>query len=226
MNILQNILNKDNSFYDSKVGLIFQSFFVNCMLFPYYKLLFKIEVKGRENIPSKEALIFASTHTSHHDPPLLATATRKHIAYMAKKELFDIPVLSQLISALGAFPVNREKPEIKTIKTARRVIASKRWNLGIFPQGTRIPDGSLDSVKSGFSHIARITKSTVVPVYIDFRWGKYPIYGKIVVHIGKPLPVSDNAEEIEENWKKAVSELAGREYIALRPAGAQKAEVL
>lgn len=207
-----HILNRHDSFYDSKIGLIFQSLFTNFMLRPYYFLFFKMEVYGRENIPRDSALIFASNHSSYHDPPVLAAATKRHIAYMAKKELFDVPVLSQLISGLGAFPVNREKPEIKTIKTAKRIVASKRWNLGIFPQGTRIMDGSLDNVKDGFSHIARVTKSTVIPVYIKLKRGKFPFYGKIIVKIGAPLPESDKAEEIRENWKNAVSELAGIKY--------------
>ncbi len=224
--MLQNILNKNDSFYDSKIGLIFQSFFVNFMLYPYYTLFFKMEVYGKENIPKDEALIFASNHASYHDPPLLATATRKHIAYMAKKELFDVPVLSQLISALGAFPVDREKPEIKTIKTSKRIISSKRWNLGIFPQGTRIMNGSLDNVKPGFCHIARVTKSTIVPVYINLKRGKFPFYGKIVVKIGKALSVSDNSKEIQENWKKAVSELAGFEYAKLEPSHNEETAVI
>jgi 1-acyl-sn-glycerol-3-phosphate acyltransferase len=134
------------------------------------------------------------------------------MAYMAKKELFDVPVLSRLISALGAFPVNRKKLEIKTIKTAKRILSSKRWNLGIFPQGTRVMDGTLGDVKPGFGHLAKATKSTVIPVFIDMKRGRFPFYGKVIVKIGKPLPLSNNVDEIQENWKKAISELAGIEY--------------
>ncbi len=224
--MIRNIINSNNSFYDSNIGLIFQSLFVTFMLRPYYSLFFRMEVHGMENVSRGEPMIFAANHASYHDPPLLAAATGMHIAYMAKKELFDVPVLSQLISALGAFPVNREKPEIKTIKTAKRIIASKRWNLGIFPQGTRIMDGTLGSVKPGFSLIAKATKSHVVPVYINLKRGKYPFYGKIVVKVGKPLPPSDNAEEIHENWINAVSKLSGIEYVKPETADNQESATL
>lgn len=99
--MLKNILNKNNDFYDSKIGLIFQALFTNFMLKPYYTLFFKTEVHGKNNIPKDRTLLFAPNHGSYHDPPLLAAATEMHMAYMAKKELFDVPVLSQLISALS-----------------------------------------------------------------------------------------------------------------------------
>jgi len=223
----KRFLSSSENFYDSKVGLIFQSLFMNFMLRPYYKLFFKMEVQGKENIPRDNRLIFASSHASYHDPPLLAAATRMHMAYMAKKELFEVPVLSQLISGLGAFPVNRQKLEIKTIKTAKRILSSKRWNLGIFPQGTRIMDGTLGEVKAGFGHLAKVTKSPVIPVYIDLKRGKYPFYGKIVVKIGKQLPHSDNVDEIQENWKKALSELSGKDFTKAETTdGKESATVL
>ncbi len=219
--MLRNILNQDNSFYDSNIGLIFQSALVALVLNPYYRTFFRMEVRGRENIPPKEALIFTSNHCSHHDPPLLAAATKMHMAYMAKKELFDIPVLSQIISGLGAFPVNRQKLEIKTIKTAKRVVSSKRWNLGIFPPGTRIMDGTLGEAKPGFSHIAKATKSMVVPVYINMKRGKFPFYGKVVVTIDKPIPASNNADEILKKWKDSLLKMSGMKFTDKNPSLAE-----
>ena len=210
--MFRNILNKNNSFYDSNIGLVFQNILVTFILNPYYKTFFKLEVHGKENIPKKEALIFAANHCSYHDPPLLATATRMHMAYMAKKELFDMPVLAPIVSALGAFPVNRKKLEIKTIKTAKRVVSSKKWNLGIFPPGTRIMDGTLGEAKPGFSHLAKATKSMVIPVYINLKRGKYPFYGKIIVTIDKPIQASNNADEILEKWKESLSRMSGLKF--------------
>ncbi len=212
-----NILNKNNEFYDSNIGLVFQSLFMNLMLTPYYKLFFNMKVLGKENIPREHSVIFASNHCSYHDPPLLAAASYMHIAYMAKKELFDIPVLSSLIKALGAFPVNREKLEISTIKTAKYILKSRRWHLGIFPQGTRIMDGTIGDIKPGFGYLAVASKATVIPVFIDMKRGRFPFYGKLLVTFGKPLPMTKDVDEMCENWKKAVSKLAGYEYIEKNP---------
>lgn len=203
----QDFFDKDKCPYEKRNTFANQYFFTHLALIPYYKLFFRMEVKGRENIPSKDGVIYASTHCSYHDPPLLAAATELHIAYMAKKELFEIPVLSWGIRGLGAFPVNREKLEISTIKIAKRILKSKGWNLGIFPQGTRIMDGSMGEIKPGFSYLAKATGAPVLPVFIDLKRGFFPFYGKVVVNIGKPLPVTDDADEIQKNWENAILEM-------------------
>lgn len=200
-------MQRKNAYYTENTGIIFQYLFIYFILRPYYKIFFRMKTVGEENIPRQQSVIFASTHSSHHDPPLLSSSMKHSIAYMAKKELFDVPILSLIIKALGAFPVNREKLEISTIKTAKHILSTKKWHLGIFPQGTRIFDESLDNVKPGFSHLAKAAKVPVVPVVIDLKKGKYPFYGKVTVKIGKPLSPSNNPEEITENWKAAIEEL-------------------
>ncbi len=202
-------MSERKNFYNSSIGIIAQKLTIFFFLFPYYKIFFGLETFGKENIPAGRSLIFASSHSSYHDPPLLAVALNKPVAYMAKKELFNIPVLRQVINILGAFPVNRKKLEVSTIKTAKHLLGTDKWNLGIFPQGTRIADGSLDRLKTGFSHLAKATKAPVVPVYIDMKKGAIPFYGKAVVKIGKPLPNSDDPAQIAANWKAAISELMG-----------------
>lgn len=200
-------MTRSNRYYSSWYGILFQYLFIYIVFKPYYKIFFRMKTVGKENIPPNQSVIFASSHSSHHDPPLLSASLRHSIAYMAKKELFEVPFLSQMIKALGAFPVNRQKLEISTLKTAKHILTTKKWNLGIFPQGTRIFDGSLDDVKPGFSHIAKATKAPVIPVFIDLKKGKYPFYGNVIVKIGKPLPHSDNLDEITWNWKAAIREL-------------------
>jgi len=194
-------------FYVLPFGVILQLMVAYFFLYPYYRLFFGLKTLGAGNIPRNKSLIFAANHSSFHDPTILSAAIRKPLAYMAKKELFEVRVLSQVITALGAFPVNRQKPEISTIKTAKHVLSTNTWNMGIFPQGTRVFDGSLDNVKSGFSSLARATKAQVVPVYIDLKKGKRSFYGKLTVKIGKPLPESSNPEEITSNWKAAIEQL-------------------
>ena len=198
-----------NGFYTSFLGIYAQILTIFFFLEPYYSLFFRVETQGIENIPTGRSVIFASSHSSYHDPPLMAVALKRSIAYMAKKELFNVPVLSQIINMLGAFPVNRQKLEISTIKTAKHILTTKKWHLGIFPQGTRIMNGSLDEVKPGFSYLAIATKAPVIPVYIDIKRGSRPFYGKAIVKIGKPLPECKDPEQFTENWKAAVAELMG-----------------
>lgn len=197
------------TFYHTWGANLFYYFVIWWVLTPYYTIFFNPRVLGRKNIPKDRSVILASTHSSYHDPTILTFATKRNVAFMAKKELFEIPGLSTLITWLGAFSVNRRKLELSTIKTAKYILGNTKWCLGIFPQGTRIKDHAAAEIKPGFSYLAKAAKSPVLPVYIDLKKGKLPFYGNLTVKIGKPLPASNNPDEISENWKRAVLELAG-----------------
>jgi 1-acyl-sn-glycerol-3-phosphate acyltransferase len=194
-------------YYNSKMGILFQYLVIYLFIRPYYKIFFKMKTIGKEHIPVKQSVIFAASHSSYHDPTILSSAIENSIAYMAKKELFAVPGLSLIITLLGAFPVNRQKLEISTIKNAKFILSTNKWNLGIFPQGTRVMDGGMGEVKPGFSYLARMTGSRVLPVFIDLKLGKKSFYGDVIVKIGPPLPYSDDPEQITANWKAAILEL-------------------
>ena len=101
-----------------------------------FKLVYRLEVLGKENIPEHSEYILAANHLSTLDPPLVCGIINKGVAYMAKKELFDNLFLRWWLDWLGAFAVDREKLGISTIKTVMS-IKQTGWVLGIFPQGTR-----------------------------------------------------------------------------------------
>lgn len=197
-------------YYSTKYGKFIQYLLIYFFIRPYYKLFFNLRTVGEENIPPGKSVIFASSHASYHDPTLLAAAVKDSIAFMAKKELFEIPFVSQFITVLGAFAVNRQKLDKSTIKTAKHIITTIKWHLGIFPHGTRVKNGLEGEVKPGFSHLAKLTKAPILPVYIDLKKGKIPFYGDALVKIGKPLPYSDDIEVIAEQWRAAIYELAGK----------------
>ena len=77
------------------------------IIFPIYKYLFRGQLIGKDNIPKKESFIMVSNHGSLLDPPLLGHALGRNISFMAKAELFKIPILGFVIKACGAYPVKR-----------------------------------------------------------------------------------------------------------------------
>jgi len=190
----------------------FQNFVVYIILYPILKVLFRIEVQGKENIPQGCGIIAASNHTSYFDPPVLAVATKRLVAFMAKEELFHVPVLSPIIQALGAFSVNRGKLEIATIKSAKHVLSKTKWWLGIFPEGTRVKGNKIGKINSGFGYLAKSTGSKVLPVGIVINRSFCPIFGKMIVRIGKPIEDVSNPEELMDKWAEAVAALTGKEY--------------
>lgn len=184
---------------------LLQYFIIYFILYPYFKIFYNVKVYGRENIPKDGSLIVASNHSSHFDPVLMCLATRYPVAFMAKEELFHVPVLSQLIQALGAFSVNREKMEISTIKSAKAVLSTK-WFLGIFPEGTRV-QGKIGDIKPGFGYLAKATKAQILPMSIMGLKER-----KLVIKIGQPIPAPSTPEEAVEKWGTVMSELTGYEF--------------
>jgi len=187
---------------------LIQYFVIYFILYPFFKIFYRVEVYGRENIPMDRSILVAANHISYFDPVIVSLATKRPIAYMAKKELFQVPVLSQLIQLLGAFAVNREKLEVSTIKSAKAVLTTK-WLLGMFPEGTRVKSGKVGNIHKGFGYLAKMTGSEILPLGIS---GSNTCCGKLIVRIGKPIPVPENPEEAIKSWGRAISELTGLEY--------------
>ncbi len=154
-----------------------------------FKLFYRIEVVGAENIPEKDGFLVCSNHFSATDPIKIGYAFRGHqIFFIAKKELFKVPVLGFLVKTLGAFPVDRSKADVGAIKQMLRLLESGE-SAGMFPQGTRHPneDPRGTDVKNGAGMIAARTGAHVVPVFIDQKNFKHRVFRRSTVTIGKPI---------------------------------------
>lgn len=180
------------------------------------KLVYRIEVYGKENIPKDNAYIVAPNHLSTLDPPMVAALWSRPLAFMAKKELFENPFLRWWLNWLGAFAVDREKLGVSTIRTVL-TIKKTDWVFAIFPQGTRQEPGIISNVTKGFASLAKTTKCGIIPVgIIGTEVAKYlPFSGKIIVKIGEMIPYSENVEEMVEKWIESIQQLTGFKYEAL-----------
>ncbi len=153
------------------------------------RLWFRIEVRGRENLPKEGGYIVIANHQRLIDPIIVTEAVIVKLSIMAKKELFKNKFLGAAFSSLGAFPVDRGKGDMSAIETAENNLKNKEVLL-IFPEGTRSKTGELLRFKNGGALVALETGADVLPVVIDYKNGAR-IFGKIVVSI---LPVIKNEE--------------------------------
>ncbi len=162
---------------------------------PVVSALYRIEAHGVENLPENGAIL-ASNHTAFSDVLVISAASTRQVRYMAKQELFKIPLLAQLIRALGAYPVNRGGADVGSIKRTFELIDSGEL-IGIFPQGHRY--GNVDprttEVKAGVGMIAYHTKASVVPVFLDSKLGKTRAFRKNIVTFGTPVTFEELAFE-------------------------------
>ena len=151
--------------------------------------LFRIHVTGRENEPDEGGFIVCANHMSATDPVVLCYAFKKHqVRFMAKKELFKVPVVSSIVRMLGAFPIDREGKDVGTIKNAVAMVEEGKC-MGIFPQGHRYPEVDPRSTpkKNGAALIATKARATVIPAYIVRKNNKFKFFRKTWVIIGKPI---------------------------------------
>ena len=165
---------------------------------PLFRVLFAVEYHGLENVPEGGRVILASNHPSFLDPLLIALPVKRVIRYMAWDALFKIPLLGQLIKALGAFPVDirRGKGEA-AYREALRVLEGDNA-LGIFPEGQRSEAGPMGELKSGVARLALETGAAIVPITIggaSRAWPKYkllPKPAKIIVRYHTPIYLSED----------------------------------
>ena len=140
-------------------------------------LFWKIDVVGMENVPKEGGLILASNHVSYLDPIVLAITMKRKICFITKKEAFNNIFGSIILKNLNAFPVDREKTDICSLRKSLNILQEKKV-LGIFPEGTRSKNGELQELKLGIIKIAMKTGVPILPVGII---GTHKIYsqGKI-----------------------------------------------
>lgn len=171
---------------------------------PMLRLYFRGRIYGAENVPRKGPLIVVANHASDFDPPILSSTVRRPVSYMAKEELFQVPVLKQAIQLYGAYPVKRGSADRSAIREALKQL-EQGWAVGIFLQGTRTADGLIPEPKIGAALIAAKAQAPLLPVSL---WGTQRILAKgsplprpvpLTIRIGEPIdpPASTDRQGLE-----------------------------
>ena len=163
------------------------------LVFPIYRLLFRGRTTGNTNVPLEGALVVVANHGSHLDPPLLGHALGRPVAFMAKAELFKVPLLGPIIRACGAYPVARGASDREAIRTATDRL-EQGWATGVFIDGTRQADGRVNNPQPGAALLAARAGVPLLPVAIinshralgtgSRRARLLPIH----IRIGTPIP--------------------------------------
>lgn len=150
-----------------------------------FKLFWRLEIIGQENVPKEGGVIIAANHLSYADPPLAGACCSRNLFYFAKVELFKNPIFGWLIHQVNAFPVKRYEHDITAFKTAQRVLENGHALL-LFPEGRRSKTGELGKAKPGVGMLAKRVHVPVVPVCI-LNSNRMKEFRKLKVAFGKPL---------------------------------------
>ena len=185
-----------------------------------YSVIFPTKVTGAENVPKSGAVILASNHLSNWDPPLVGTFIPRHLAYMAKEELFHVPILKNILVNVHTFPVRRGASDRAAIKTALTMLKAGEC-ICMFPEGTRSRDGHIGEFKGGSLKMAQKAGAPIVPVAISGtssifeKNGGFRITpGNVRVAFGTPFKFSELTKEqkktISEHTRAAIQEMLDR----------------
>lgn len=166
--------------------------------------VWRMRVYGGENVPKSGPVIVASNHVSYFDPPVLGTASPRRLSYMAKGQLFRIPVLGPAIAAVGAYPVDREGSATAAIKRSVEVLRAG-GAIGIFPEGTRNLQGTTEA-RGGVALLASLGKAPVVPACL-VGTGEAKRLAQFRVIFGKPLSLPADRKATREEMANFTDEV-------------------
>lgn len=188
-----------------KIPIFFWSWFYPCTIY------------GKENIPKDGAAVLVCNHFRAIDCGFIARAYNKDIFFLAKKELFKNKLLGKIVKSFGAIPIDREKPELKSMLLATKVL-KEGHKLAIFPEGKRNKENStLQPIKGGAAVFAVKAKCPVVPMMI---YKKSKAFRRTYVIIGKPF-------ELDEFYNvRITSEETEKIDLIIRDKMLEQAEIL
>jgi 1-acyl-sn-glycerol-3-phosphate acyltransferase len=212
------------------------------VLTPLLRLLYRVQVRGRENVPRTGPVILASNHQSFIDSIFLPLAVHRRVTFVAKAEYFESWKTAWFFRAVGMIPLKRDggSASERALAAAREVLDAGGV-LGIYPEGTRSPDGRLYKGHTGVARLAVDCRAVVVPVAQSGTAQVQPIgvmlprpFKKIVVSLGKAIhPARDGVpadaggaagarpgpgaqadfRELTDSLMREIAALSGQEYV-------------
>lgn len=204
---------------------------LRAFLTPFLMILFRPKVKGLRNVPVNGPVIIASNHLSFSDSIFMPLVVPRKVTFLAKSEYFTSPGPKGLLKkltfiALGQVPVDRSggRRSEAALITGLKVLAGGNC-LGIYPEGTRSPDGRLYKGRTGIARLAIESGAPIIPVAM-FNTEKIQPTGKVIPKImrvkmifGEPIYLTGDStdnqllrDETDELMRK-IQELSGQEYV-------------
>ena len=162
--------------------------FLKPIVGPIFRFLFNVRIIGKENVPADGGVLLCPNHISALDVISIGAVCPRQITCVAKKELFDIPLLGSICRGLGAVKIDRGGADVGALKASIKAIRSGK-TVVIFPQGHRCPgvNPASTELRHGAGLIAYHAGCDILPVCINVKRGKYGLLRRTEVIFGKPI---------------------------------------
>ena len=158
-----------------------------------------------DRVPATGGVLMLANHQSYLDPPLFGVAPKRPSAFLAKSELFENPAFAWAIRRLNAFPVRQGAGDVGAMKESIRLL-QRGWMLGVFPEGSRTPDGELQPAQKGAGLMVKRAGVPVLPAVIDGshqawpRGSTFPRPHPVRVLYGEPADLSGMKADDVRRW--------------------------
>lgn len=159
--------------------------------------VYRFDIKGLEHFPKTGGILICTNHIDALDPPVVGITSPRPVHFMAKEELFNMPILKPLLPKVNAFPVKRGLSDREALRRALAILKGGDV-MGIFPEGTRSKNGELGKGFSGAGFFALKGEADVVPCAII---GPYKPFKRLKVVYGEPIimqPYRDQKASADE----------------------------
>ncbi|MGN7409708.1 MULTISPECIES: lysophospholipid acyltransferase family protein [unclassified Sporosarcina] len=173
------------------------------------KPFYRIKVIGQENFPKDQGVLLCTNHIDNLDPPVVGLTAPRPVHFMAKEELFQLPLLKSILPNVNAFPVKRGLSDRQAIRKALELLRSGQV-VGMFPEGTRSKTGEIGKGLTGAGFFALKGDALVMPCAII---GPYRPFKQLKVVYGEPIDMTPyrerkaSAEEATEVIMTAIQKL-------------------
>ena len=187
---------------------------VSFLILTYCRIVYRVKIIGKENIPQEGTLLFCGNHRTYLDPPLIIVTAGRYMRFLAKEELRKNPLFAFLGFLYDGIYVKRDSKDITSLKTALKTLKDGKC-VGLFPEGTRNGLEKNDGkVKNGAAYMALKTNAKVIPIGIV---GPAKPFTKNAIIYGKPLDFSEYAARMKEDKgvEDQVSEIIKEEIVKL-----------
>jgi 1-acyl-sn-glycerol-3-phosphate acyltransferase len=182
------------------------------------RVFFRFRILHRERMIQEGPVILAMNHESYLDPPFAGIGCQRAIYFLARKSLFDVPVLGWILPKLNVIPVDQEGGDRTALKALIRILRANHCAL-VFPEGSRTLDGNFQPAQPGIGFVIAKTLAPVVPMRIFGAHRALPRGGgklrfcRITIAIGEPLRFS--AAEVEGYGREVYPRLSQRVMDAI-----------
>jgi 1-acyl-sn-glycerol-3-phosphate acyltransferase len=182
------------------------------------RVFFRFRIRHPERMIQEGPVILAMNHESYLDPPFAGIGCRRAIYFLARKSLFDVPVLGWILPKLNVIPVDQEGGDRTALKALIRILRANHCAL-VFPEGSRTLDGNFQPAQPGIGFVIAKTLAPVVPMRIFGAHRALPRGGgklrfcRITIAIGEPLRFS--AAEVEGYGREVYPRLSQRVMDAI-----------